>query len=349
MMEISRLYKSELKDIFSEKNEPSFRAKQLFEWLHGKRVTDFSQMTNLPAVTRGWLASEYTITRAECVRRQRSSDGTEKYLLSFADGNCVETVAMLYEHGLSVCVSTQVGCRMGCRFCASTQNGLVRSLTAGEMLAEVYAASELYGMPVDSVVLMGIGEPLDNFDEVVRFYDILTDADGYGMKNRAVTLSTCGIIPQILRLAELKKQLTLSISLHAAFSDKRSSIMPVNLRYPLEELMPACRRYVEITGRRISFEYTVIHGFNDGDDDADKLSELVRGFQSHVNVIPVNEAGRGDFRATRKQAENFAEKLTSRGVNATVRRTLGNDISAACGQLRRDTINEDHRSENSNS
>lgn len=337
-MDITRLYRSELKEIFLERGEPSFRADQVFEWLHRKRVSDFGEMTNIPAATRVWLASEYTIPSAECVRRQISSDGTEKYLFSFSDGNCVETVAMQYEHGLSVCVSTQVGCRMGCRFCASTQNGLVRSLTAGEMLAEVYSASDLFGEPVDSIVLMGIGEPLDNFDEVIRFYDIITDDRGYGLKNRAVTLSTCGLVPEILRLAELKKQLTLSISLHAAFPEKRSSIMPVNLRYPLDELVAACRKYVSVTGRRVSFEYTVIHGFNDTEEDADRLTELVKGFQSHVNVIPVNDAGRGDFRATRKQAESFAGMLISRGVNATVRRTLGNDISAACGQLRRDTV-----------
>ena len=337
-MDICRLYKAELKELFKERGEPSFRADQLFEWLHRKRVLDFERMTNLPASTRVWLASEYSIPSAECVRRQVSSDGTEKYLFSFSDGNCVETVAMRYEHGLSVCVSTQVGCRMGCRFCASTQNGLVRSLTAGEMLAEVYKASELFGEPVDSVVLMGIGEPLDNFDEVIRFYDILTDSSGYNLKNRSVTLSTCGLVPEILRLAALKKQLTLSISLHAAFPEKRSSIMPVNLRYPLDELIDTCRQYVALTGRRVSFEYTVIHGFNDSEEDADRLTQLVRGFQSHVNIIPVNDAGRGISQATRKQAESFADKLTARGVNATVRRTLGNDISAACGQLRRDTV-----------
>ncbi len=337
-MDINRLYKSELKELFLERGEPSYRAGQVFEWLHRKRVSDFGEMTNIPAATRVWLASEYSIPSAECIRRQISSDRTEKYLFSFSDGNCVETVAMRYEHGISVCVSTQVGCRMGCRFCASTQNGLVRSLTAGEMLAEVYAASDLIGEDADSVVLMGIGEPLDNFDEVIRFYDIITDSSGFGMKNRSVTLSTCGLVPEILRLAELKKQLTLSISLHAAFAEKRSSIMPVNLRYPIDQLMEACRQYVSVTGRRISFEYTVIHGFNDTQEDAERLSELVRGFQSHVNVIPVNEAGRGDFHATRRQAEAFAEKLVSMGVNATVRRTLGNDISAACGQLRRDTV-----------
>ena len=337
-MDICSLYKEELREIFSKRGEPSFRADQLFDWLHSKRVLEYSDMTNMPASIRNWLGDEYPIPSAQCIKRQISSDGTEKYLFSFADGNCVETVAMQYEHGMSVCVSTQVGCRMGCRFCASTQNGLVRSLTAGEMLAEVYEASRLTGKTAESVVLMGIGEPLDNFDQVIRFYDLITDERGYAMKNRSVTLSTCGLVPEIYELAKLKKQLTLSISLHAAFSEKRSSIMPVNLRYPMDDLMEACRSYVKTTGRRVSFEYTVIHGFNDGDEDAEKLASLVRGFQTHVNVIPVNEAGRGDFSATRKQAEIFAGKLTSLGVNATVRRTLGNDISAACGQLRRDTV-----------
>ena len=337
-MDISGLYKSELEELFLSKGEPRFRAGQLFDWLHKKRVSDYGEMTNLPASTRLWLAEDYPIASARLVKRQTSHDGTEKYLLSFSDGNCVETVAMQYEHGLSVCISTQVGCRMGCRFCASTQNGLVRSLTAGEMLAEVYETAKLRGQTVDSVVLMGIGEPLDNLDQVLRFYDIITDSSGYGLKNRSVTVSTCGIVPEIYRLAEFRKQLTLSISLHAAFAEKRSSIMPINLKYPLEELMEACRHYVSVTGRRITFEYTVIHGTNDTDQDADKLAELVRGFQSHVNVIPVNEAGRGAFSATRRHAEDFASKLVSRGVNATVRRTLGDDISAACGQLRRDTV-----------
>ena len=329
--------RDELKALFQEIGEPAYRADQLFSWIHQKRVTSFSEMTNLPEKTRSWLRENAVFSRPEVVRKQVSADGTEKYLLGFPDGNCVETVAMEYEHGVSLCISTQVGCRMGCAFCASTVNGLVRSLTASEMLMEVYESERCKGKRIDSVVLMGIGEPLDNMDNVVRFYDLITDERGYGMKNRSVTLSTCGIAPKIYELADLKKQLTLSLSLHSAFTEKRSKIMPVNLKYPLPEVLEACKYYVETTGRRITFEYTVIHGTNDLDEDVAELAKIAGMMQSHVNVIPVNSAGRGDFAATRKDAEIFASKLTARGVNATVRRTLENDISAACGQLRRET------------
>ena len=339
-MDICSYYVDELAALFKEKGEPAFRAKQLYDWLHNKRVRSFDEMSNLPQKTRQWLSDEYRIPVVKLVRKQVSKDGTEKYLFGFADGNCVETVAMEYEHGLAVCVSTQVGCRMGCKFCASTQNGLVRSLTAGEILQEVYETEKVKGEVVDSVVLMGIGEPLDNMDNVLRFYDIVTDQKGYGLKNRSVTLSTCGITPKIYELAEKKKQLTLVLSLHEAFSEKRSEIMPINKAYPLEQVVAACRDYVKTTGRRVSFEYTLIHGFNDSDEDAEKLASLMHGFQSHVNVIPVNSAGRGNFEATRAEANGFAAKLTRLGVNATVRRTLGDDISAACGQLRRDVEQE---------
>ena len=326
----------ELSEALKEAGQPAFRAKQVFSWLHRKRVGSFTEMTDLPAPLREKLEEEFVITAASLERRQVSSDGTEKYLFGFSDGNCVETVAMEYEHGLSLCISTQVGCRMGCAFCASTQGGLVRSLTPAEMLAQVYAASRLKGEEADSLVLMGIGEPLDNFDNVVRFYDLITDGAGYGMKNRSVTVSTCGITPKIYELADLRKQLTLSLSLHNAFSERRSRIMPVNRKYPLPDVLEACRYYVKTTGRRITFEYTVIHGTNDGEEDARELARITSGLQSHVNVIPVNSAGRGDFAATRKQCEAFASRLRELGVNATVRRTLGSDISAACGQLRRE-------------
>ncbi len=326
----------ELSELLREHGDPAFRAKQVFSWLHDKRVGSFSLMSNVPAGTREWLEENFYITVPAVERKQVSSDGTEKYLFGFSDGNCVETVAMEYEHGLSLCISTQVGCRMGCAFCASTVNGLVRSLTPAEMLAQVYGACRLKGEKCDSIVLMGIGEPLDNFDNVVRFYELVTDERGFGLKNRSVTLSTCGITPRIYELADLKKQLTLSLSLHSAFSDRRSGIMPVNRRYPLEGVLEACRYYVKTTGRRVSFEYTVIHGSNDRREDAEELARITSGLQSHVNVIPVNSTGRGDFAATRKQCEEFAALLCSMGVNATVRRTLGSDISAACGQLRRE-------------
>lgn len=338
--EILSYSREQIAAVLREMGEPAFRAKQIFSWLHDKRVGSFSEMTNVPDKTRKVLDERFRITKPELVRRQVSSDGTEKYLFGFEDGNCVETVAMEYEHGISVCISTQVGCRMGCAFCASTVNGLVRSLTAAEMLSEVYEAGRLKGQKVDSVVLMGIGEPLDNFDNVVRFYELITDEEGYGLKNRSVTLSTCGIAPKIYELADMKKQLTLSLSLHNGFSDRRSRIMPVNRKYPLDEVLEACRYFVRTTGRRISFEYTVIHGDNDSEEDAQRVAEITRGMQSHVNVIPVNPTDRGDFSATRKQAEVFASRLCELGVNATVRRTLGTDISAACGQLRREQQKE---------
>ena len=331
--------REELKALFQEIGEPAYRANQLFSWIHQKRVTSFDEMTNLPEKTRVWLRENAVFARPSVLRKQVSRDGTEKYLLGFPDGNAVETVAMEYEHGTSLCISTQVGCRMGCAFCASTVNGLVRSLTASEMLMEVYESERQKGKKIDSVVLMGIGEPLDNLDAVVRFYDMITDENGYGMKNRSVTVSTCGIAPKIYELADMKKQLTLSLSLHSAFSPKRSKIMPVNLRYPLPEVLEACKYYVNKTGRRITFEYTVIHGTNDLDEDVNELVRICGMMQSHVNVIPVNSAGRGNFAATRKDAETFASKLNAKGVNATVRRTLGDDISAACGQLRRETQN----------
>ena len=329
----------ELKALFHENGEPDYRAKQLFSWIHQKQASSFDEMSNLPASLRRWLKENTIMDVPQVLRKQVSQDGTEKYLLGFSDGNCVETVAMEYEHGVSLCISTQVGCRMGCSFCASTVNGLVRSLTASEMLQEVYASAREKGSRIDSIVLMGIGEPLDNMENVVRFYDLITDGQGYGLKNRAVTLSTCGIAPKIRELADMHKQLTLSLSLHSAFSDKRSRIMPVNRIYPLADTLEACRYYVESTGRRITFEYTVIHGVNDTEEDAEELAKICSRMLSHVNVIPVNAAGRGNFSASRKDAEVFARKLADRGVNATVRRTLGNDISAACGQLRREVQN----------
>lgn len=329
----------EWKALFREKGEPVYRAKQVFSWLHARQAMSFSEMTDLPASLRTWLEDNTVFDVPKLLRKQVSSDGTEKYLLGFSDGNCVETVAMEYEHGVSLCISTQVGCRMGCAFCASTVNGLVRSLTASEMLQEVYVSAREKGRRIDSIVLMGIGEPLDNLEQVVRFYDLITDPEGYGLKNRSVTVSTCGIAPKIRELADMHKQLTLSLSLHAVFPEKRNRIMPVNRVYPLEETLQACKYYVETTGRRVTFEYTVIHGENDSPADAEELARICSMMQSHVNVIPVNSAGRGNFSASRKDAETFAKRLTDKGVNATVRRTLGDDISAACGQLRREVQN----------
>lgn len=328
---------SQLENAITQLGEPRFRAKQLFSWLHAKRVHGFEEMSDISRELRDKLAHSFYIGSLDVAREQRSSDGTRKYLFSLRDGNCIETVAMSYHHGMSVCVSTQVGCRMGCAFCASTKAGLVRSLEAGEILEQVYKVSELTGERVDSVVLMGIGEPLDNFENVCAFMDIVTDERGYNMAGRALTLSSCGLVPRIDELAAQKRQLTLSVSLHAASEQKRSEIMPINRKYPLRELIPACKRYFEATGRRVTFEYAVIAHKNDTDADARELHELVVRMGAHINLIPINPVAETSFTATRANAEEFRKKLEALGMNATLRRTLGSDISAACGQLRRES------------
>lgn len=313
---------------------PLFRAGQVFGWLHQKGAGSFGEMTNLPRELRQLLSQRARITRLDVTRRQVSADGTRKLLLSTGDGQAIETVLMRYRHGLSVCLSSQAGCAMACGFCASALGGRVRDLTAGEMLAQVYAAAREANERVGSVVLMGVGEPLDNFGNVMRFCDMITDKSAYGLSGRAVTISTCGIVPRIYELADQKRQLTLAVSLHAARDDKRSAIMPINRRYPLAELMQACRYYYNKTHRRVTFEYAVIHGVNDTVADADDLAALLGGMGAHINLIPVNPARGQAYRATRRQAQDFMDKLAARGINATVRRTLGADIEAACGQLR---------------
>ncbi len=330
----------ELREAVCALGEPKFRAGQIFEWLHGVHVRGFDEMTNLSNALRETLAARFTIGDLGVAREQHAADGTRKYLFSLADGNCIETVAMQYHHGVSVCISTQVGCRMGCKFCASTQNGLVRNLTAGEMLLQVYKAGALLGERVDSVVLMGIGEPLDNFDNVTRFCDLVTDSRGYDLAGRAITLSTCGLVPQMDALAAQKRQLNLAISLHAPTDQQRSMTMPVNNAYNIESLIDACRRYFAATGRRVTFEYAVIDGQNNSVRDAQRLAQCIRGLGAHVNLIPVNPVRDTGYHATRAMADAFQKQLTALGVNATVRRTLGEEISAACGQLRREVAAE---------
>ena len=317
--------------------QPAFRAKQIFHWLHQKLVTEFSAMTDQPKALLAKLEEEYYIAAPVIQRRQQSKDGTVKYLFRLADGNCIETVVMRYNYGNTVCVSTQVGCRMGCRFCASTQAGRVRNLEAGEIAAEIYAAQKDIGERISHIVLMGIGEPLDNFDNVMDFLTIISSPEGVNIGMRNISLSTCGIVPQIDKLAEKKLQLTLSISLHAPNNAMRSQMMPVNDAYPVEELIAACRRYQKVTGRRISFEYSMVRGVNDSPATAKELAKLIRGMGAHVNLIPINPVDGSPYSAT--DAENvkrFQNMLTDLGVNATVRRRLGSDISAACGQLRRE-------------
>lgn len=334
-IDILSLSAEELAAEMAELGEKKFRAKQIYDWLHVKKVTDFSQMSNISAQLRDTLERKFCIKSLIIKKRLVSKlDNTIKYLYGLPDGESVETVLMEYKHGNSLCISTQVGCRMGCRFCASTIAGFVRHLLASEMLLQIYETERDSGRHVDSIVLMGIGEPLDNFDNVMKFLSLVNNG-GDGMSLRHISLSTCGIVDRIYDLAQLKTGLTLSISLHAATDEKRSAIMPINKKYNLEQLMTACRDYFKKTGRRISFEYSLIEGVNDTEQSADELIKLLDGMLCHVNLIPINEIRERDFKKSR-YVERFQKRLTDAGINATVRRTLGADISAACGQLRRD-------------
>ena len=320
--------------------QPKFRAKQIFKWLHQKLVTEFSQMTDQPKALLAQLEEQCTIAAPVIRRRQQSRDGTVKYLLQLTDGNCIETVLMRYKYGNTVCVSTQVGCAMGCRFCASTQAGRVRDLTAGEIAAEIYTAQKDTGERVSHIVLMGIGEPLHNFNNVMDFLEIISCPEGVNIGMRNISLSTCGLVPKIDMLAEKKLQLTLSVSLHAPNNQIRSSMMPVNDAYPVEQLIQTVRRYQDTTGRRVSFEYSMVRGVNDSDACAKQLADLIRGMGAHVNLIPINPVDGSPYSATdAANVRRFQQKLESLGVNATVRRRLGSEISAACGQLRRDEMN----------
>lgn len=336
---ISSLDLDQLTALMKELGQPGFRAKQIFRWLHQKLVTDFSQMTDQPKTLLARLGEEWYIAAPGIRRKQVSRDGTVKYLLELADGNCIETVLMRYHYGNTVCVSTQVGCRMGCRFCASTQAGRVRNLEAGEIASEIYTAQRDSGERVSHIVLMGIGEPLDNYQEVMKFLHLISHPEGVNIGMRNISLSTCGLVPMIDRLAREKLQLTLSISLHAPNNPMRSSMMPVNDAYPVEELIAACRRYQKTTGRRISFEYSMVRGVNDSPQTARELARLIQGMGAHVNLIPINPVDGSPYSATDEEnVKRFQAQLEKLGVNATVRRRLGSDISAACGQLRREEI-----------
>ena len=335
--DIMSLTLGELKDFAESIGEKPFRATQIFKWLHQKRAGDFDAMTDLPLLLRERLKAEFSFGHIKPVRILTSaSDGTVKLLFELSDGNHVETVLMRYEHGDSLCVSTQAGCKMGCRFCASTIAGFKRNLEPSEILGQLYETERATGRKVSSIVLMGIGEPLDNFDNVVKFLQILSTPEGTDMSLRHVSLSTCGLVDRIYDLAALDLGLTLSISLHSPYDKKRSELMPINNRYHIPELMKACRDYFGRTGRRISFEYALIEGENDSYDDAKALVGLMKGMPAHINVIPVNKIKERSYRSDRGSAQRFCRLLCSLGANATVRRTLGADINAACGQLRRE-------------
>ncbi len=336
-VDILSLSLKEIEDIILLLGEKKFRAKQIWQWLHIKKVRNFDKMSNLSAQFRNKLSNAFCIKSLIISKRLASDiDNTVKYLYELPDGNHIETVLMEYNHGYSLCVSTQVGCKMGCKFCASTIAGFKRNLEPSEILLQIYETERDSGKKVSSIVLMGIGEPLDNFENVIKFLEILSDKDGSNMSLRHVSLSTCGIVPRIYDLADKNYGLTLSISLHATTNATRGEIMPVNNKYNINELITACKYYLRKTGRRISFEYALINGVNDSMEQAVQLSKLLRGMQSHVNIIPINKIKEHKFTSDRKSAKRFQEYLIDLGVNATVRRTLGSDIDAACGQLRRD-------------
>jgi len=327
---------SELTQTLKELGQPAFRGKQVYTWLH-KGVRSYDEMTNLPKSLRDVLSEKYPIHAPVPVRKQESKkDGTIKYLWQLADGNCVETVLMRYHYGNTVCISTQVGCRMGCAFCASTIGGLVRRLEPYEMLDEVLFTQVDSDLPISHIVLMGIGEPLDNFDNVMRFLELVNSPEGMNISMRHISLSTCGLVPKIDELAQKKLQISLAISLHGPNDEIRSKIMPVNRAYPIAQLMEACRRYYDVTGRRIHFEYAMIDGVNDTPAHAKELLKLLKGLGAHVNMIPLNHVEESPLKpSSRAAVAAFQKILEDGGVTATVRRTLGGDIDASCGQLRR--------------
>ena len=334
MTDIKSMTQEEITDALKTMGESAFRGKQVFSWLH-KGARSFDEMSNLSKPLREKLAAEFYITVPTVARKQVSKlDGTVKYLWELSDGNCIETVLMSYHHGNTVCISSQVGCRMGCKFCASTIAGKVRDLKPSEMLDQVLFAQIDSGMEISNIVLMGIGEPMDNFQTVLRFLELVNHPDGLNIGMRHISLSTCGVVPGIDALAEQDLQLTLSVSPQAPDSETRSRIMPVNRAYDVEELFKACHRYFQKTGRRISFEYAMIDGVNDNDWQADLLASKIKGMPGHVNLIPLNDVVESEFKPSKRVAA-FQKRLESHGITATVRRSLGGDIDASCGQLRR--------------
>lgn len=335
-MNLKSMTLPELSEALKAMGQPAFRARQLYTWLH-RGARSYEEMTNLPAALRERLERETPILPPTVVRRQESArDGTIKYLWQLADGNCVETVLMRYHYGNTVCISTEVGCRMGCAFCASTIGGLVRRLEPSEMLDEVLFTQVDSGLPISHIVLMGIGEPLDNFDNVMRFLELVNSPEGMNISMRHISLSTCGLVPKIDELAKRKLQLTLSVSLHAPNDAIRDTIMPVNRAYPSEALLDACRRYYQATSRRISFEYAMIDGVNDSVENAKELIRRLKGLPAHFNLIPLNHVEESPLKpSSRAAVAAFQKALEDAGIPATVRRTLGGDIDASCGQLRR--------------
>ena len=327
--------------------EKPFRARQLYQWMHEKQVTSFAGMTNLPKALLAKLEEQCKLVCLEQAALQVSAqDGTRKYLFALPDGNVIESVLMRYKHGNSVCISSQVGCRMGCRFCASTLDGLVRNLTPSEMLDQVYRIGADIGERISNVVVMGTGEPLDNYDNLLKFIELLTDEHGLGLSQRNVTVSTCGIVPKMRALADRKLQITLALSLHAGDQEKRKTLMPVANRYDIEEVVEACRYYFAQTGRRVTFEYSLVAGVNDTAEDARELAGLLGGMNCHINLIPVNPVRERDYTQPDPSAVlEFKKQLEKYGRNVTIRREMGRDIDGACGQLRKRYIEPGHTEE----
>ena len=337
MTDIKSFSLEELIEYMSLIGEKSFRAKQLYEWMHVHMARNYDEMSNIPKSLKEKLLKECEYTSLEKIVVQESKiDGTRKYLFGLSDGNCIESVFMRYKHGNSVCISSQVGCRMGCRFCASTIDGLERNLTPSEMLDEIYAISRDTGERISNIVIMGSGEPLDNYDNLLKFIKLISDEHGLNISQRNITVSTCGIVPRIYDLMKEHLQITLALSLHASNDEKRRELMPIANSYSIEELMEALKEYFDVTGRRISFEYALVHDVNDTDEDVRELTHLLKPMNGHVNLIPVNPIKERDYkRGNRESVLHFKNKLEKNGINVTIRRELGADIDGACGQLRR--------------
>lgn len=329
----------ELQEELINMGEKKFRAEQIFKWIYKEKVKSFDEMTNLSIELREKLKENYTMCNYNILKKQESKDGTKKYLFDVLDGNAIETVLMQYHHGKTVCVSSQIGCKMGCKFCASTGIQFVRNLTAGEIVEQILAVEQDINGKISNIVFMGIGEPLDNYDNVIKAIKIMNNPKGLEIGTRHISISTSGLVPRIYDLANEKIQCTLSISLHATTDEKRSSMMPVNNRYNIEELMKACKDYIKITNKRISFEYALAKDNNDNLEDAQRLVDLLKGMLCHVNLIPINKIENGKFsKSTNENILKFRDFLNEHGIVATVRRELGSDIDAACGQLRRKNL-----------
>lgn len=329
----------ELKEELKSLGEKPFRAEQIYRWLYEEKVKSFDEMTNLSLPLREKLKQEYTMSNFNIIQKQESADGTKKYLFDVLDGNAIETVLMEYHHGKTICVSSQIGCKMGCKFCASTGIAFVRSLSAGEIVEQILAVEQDTGSRISNIVFMGIGEPLDNYDNVIKAIHILNHPKGLNIGARHISISTSGLVPKIYDLAKEKIPCTLSISLHATSNEKRSNMMPVNNVYPIEELIKACKDYIASTNRRISFEYALAKDNNDNLEDAKELVKLLKGMLCHVNLIPINKIEDGKFtKSTNENIMKFRDYLNDHGIVATIRRELGSDIDAACGQLRRKSL-----------